>query len=71
MTIKFVQRVLQVNANGRNKIDGMHAMKIFLALLENLDCTNYLPDIVGILLAELHMAANNKKTPKEYTMSII
>jgi hypothetical protein len=55
LTFKFIQRLLVVNSNGAHKLDGINAMKVLIALMENMPgmIDHKLPEFVGMLLAEL------------------
>jgi len=49
-------------------------MKLFQALLENMDCSAFLDQIVGKLLAELHVATGKtglKAAPTAYITSLL
>jgi hypothetical protein len=52
-------------------MDGIQAVKVLLAFLENMDCSTIMESIMGKLLGELHLATNNKKTPKDYIYFIL
>jgi len=69
---KFLQRTLVVNSNGNHKLDGIIAMKILITLMENLpgQIDAALPQFVGMLLAELKNAVE-EKAPKNYISMIL
>jgi hypothetical protein len=67
MTQMFCDRTFQLNANSSDgSTDGILAMKVILALLENMNCQNNMEWIMGKLLGELHLANGAKHPPKEY-----
>lgn len=69
---QFIQRILVVNSNGMHKLDGILALKVVIALMENLPggIDAILPQFVGILLAELHQS-QAQKAPQNYTLMLI
>lgn len=74
LLFKFIQRILVVNSNGLHKLDGIIAMKVVMALMENLpgQIDHALPQFIGVLLAELQYALNpDSKTPINYTLMVI
>ena len=74
LIFKFIQRILVINSNGMHKLDGIIAMKIICALMENLPgmIDAALPQFVGMLLAELKNALeSDPKAPKNYTSMIL
>lgn len=73
MLLLSIERCLVVSSNGPSKLDGVHAMKILQALLENMDCSAFLDQIVGKLLAEVHVATGKtglKRAPSNYISSL-
>lgn len=72
LVFKFIQRLLVVNSNGVHKLDGINAMKVLIALMENLPgmIDHALPNFIGMLLAELKHAQNTKG-PQHYTLMVI
>mmetsp|Transcript_38754 Transcript_38754/g.28087 ORF Transcript_38754/g.28087 Transcript_38754/m.28087 type:complete len:86 (+) Transcript_38754:2363-2620(+) len=72
MVTRFLTRVLYINSNSSEKTDGIVAMKVVIALLENMDgqLDQYFERILEILLAEL-FNATTKKTGKNYISMIL
>lgn len=73
MAMRFIQRVLIINSNSSEKIDGIVAMKVVIALLENMQgqIDQYFERMLEILLAELINANNQKKPAKNYVSMIL
>lgn len=76
LAVKFVQRVLVVNANGEHKQDGITALRILIALFETLPAQidgAALAHIVGMLLAELKVSfeQNHPKTYKSMLLQAL
>lgn len=72
MTQMFCDRTFQLNANSSDgSSDGILAMKIILAFLENMNCQNNMDWIMGKLLGELHLANGAKNPRKEYIVFIL
>ena len=55
LTCKFLERCLQINGNSQAKQDGLVVMKLFIAMLENLQgrIDDYLPFIMQACMREL------------------
>ena len=72
LTCKFIQRILVINAAGENKQDGIFAMRIIITLLETYPgmINDTLPNLVGILLAELKKAFD-EETPPNYRSMLL
>ena len=72
LAFKFVQRILVINANSTHKQDGVTIMRVLIAILENLpgQIDMALPNLVGMLLAELKVAFEGS-TPKNYKSMLL
>lgn len=72
LTFTFLRRVLFCNAQGNSKLDGIVAMKIIIAIFENLagQIDHALPTLLGVVLAELKNGID-KKAPKNYISMIL
>jgi hypothetical protein len=73
LTLKFASRVLELNNDGitsYSKLDGISSVKIIICMLENLDCSAYLQDIVTLLLDQLEVHLESK-TPREFSKMIL
>lgn len=73
LTFHFVQKVLLVNQNSNDKLDGIVAMKIFITIFECLpgQIDHALPNYMGVLLAELSILVNKKKPVQKYLSMIL
>lgn len=69
----FVQNILVMNHNSKNKEDGILALNVVTALFENLpgQIDFALNDLVGMLCAELSVIIKKKKPNQRYLLSII
>ena len=68
MTFNFIERILHINRNSTSKDDGIAAMKIIIAMLENLQgrIDEALPYILKLCINELAV-----KTTKNYTSMVL
>lgn len=73
MTFDFVQRILVINQNSKHKLDGVSVLKVVVALFENMpgQIDAILPNIVGMLLAELQVILGKKKPVEIYKSMIL
>ena len=73
LTFKFLQRVLVVNSNGNSKLDGIVAMKVIIAILDNLPgrIDTALPHLIGMLLAEHKMQIESEHPQQKYLSMIL
>lgn len=72
MIVKFIQRILVINANGVHKQDGVTILRVLIALFENMpgQMESALPTLVGMLLAELKMAFEGD-SPSNYRSMLL
>lgn len=72
LTFKFVQRILVINSQANHKLDGIIAMKIIIAIFENLvgRIDDTMHHFVNVVLAELKNGLD-KKAPKNYISMIL
>ena len=73
MTFKFMQQVLVINQNSKSKLDCVVVLKIMITIFENLPgkIDHALPQLVGMLLAELSVISQKKKPVKIYLSMIL
>lgn len=73
LTYKFVQRILVMNQNSAAKLDGMVVLKVVITLFENLQgqIDHALPQIIGMLLAELQVLLSKKKPVVKYQSMLL
>ena len=66
----FVQRVLVINSSNEQKLDGITILRCLIAIFESLPgmIEQFLPILVGILLAELKMAFESTNTKNYKSM---
>ena len=62
MTNNFIQKFLLMNSQSNHKQDGVVVLRILISLLENLpeQINHAMPNIVGVLLAEIKAAFSGK-----------
>ena len=65
--------VLKINANSAHYLDGIVAMKVLIAMLENLTSKidDVMDSIITLCLSELQFLDDKKKVPKSYQSMII
>mmetsp|Transcript_42364 Transcript_42364/g.55849 ORF Transcript_42364/g.55849 Transcript_42364/m.55849 type:complete len:774 (-) Transcript_42364:479-2800(-) len=69
LTVKFIRRILVINAQSVHKEDGVNTLRSLIAIFENLpgQIDQAMPMLVGMLLAEIKIAFDEGSScPKNY-----
>jgi len=72
LTVKFMRRLMVVNANSKHKQDGISTLRVLISIFENLpgQIEQAMPMLVGMLLAELKMAFEGS-SPSNYKSMLL
>ena len=62
LIVKFIQRILVINSSSAQKMDGITILRVLITIFESMpgQIEAALPTLVGMLLAEIKMAFENK-----------
>lgn len=64
LLFRFIKRILEINANGKNMCDGVTIMGLIVCLLENMinQLDNEFPTVLDFVLQELNFCETNTNT---------